>query len=315
MSINYIAPPENRVKISNELNQFPMSDFDASEMNLFYLVCSKVRDRDSDLVEIKIEEIKELSKSTITSNPRFVNQLFVFCKKINSKSSISLKRDKGFIIANLFMLFELNDDETVLQVQVNPRFIKHFNQLANQFTQFDLEEFVALKKKRSKTLYRLLKQWKTIGKYSVSLEELKILLGASEDIASNTFNSYFVKPALEELKSTSAFKTLSVKKIRKNRKIVSYEFTWQRDNLGASQQTIVSSIINNINTEVSNNFEENKIKQYKEIIEALNEEIKSEEDKNLTDKYYGYYAKPETKSNYWDMPELTEEEIESLPFN
>ncbi|KQI10892.1 hypothetical protein K777_09700, partial [Campylobacter coli CVM 41970] len=51
-----------------------------------------------------------------------------------------------------------------ITLKINPDFAYLVNQLTTNFTAFELEEFIALSGKYAKTLYRLLKQFRTTGK-------------------------------------------------------------------------------------------------------------------------------------------------------
>ena len=63
----------------------------------------------------------------------------------------------------LFNYFEFNTDNRTLDVQVAPMFEYIVNKLTANFTVYELAEFTSLKSTYSKTMYRILKQWKTLG--------------------------------------------------------------------------------------------------------------------------------------------------------
>lgn len=60
-------------------------------------------------------------------------------------------------------------------VSVNKRFDFFLNELTSNFTRFELEEFTNLESKYSKAMYRLLKQWRTVGKKEWSIEDFRYL--------------------------------------------------------------------------------------------------------------------------------------------
>ena len=95
------------------------------------------------------------------------------------------------------------------------------------FTMYELAEFTQIKSTYAKTMYRLLKQWRTIGRRELKIEEFKTLLDAPKTYKSSHIDRLIIKPIMKEL--PAFFKDLKVKKVKaktKGNPVKSYIFTW-----------------------------------------------------------------------------------------
>lgn len=95
-------------------------------------------------------------------------------------------------------------------------------------------EFQEIQSTHSKTMYRLLKQWKSVGKKEFLLEDLYVLLNVPEKSRnSNHFNLRVLKPLKQEL--PTYFQGLKIQPIsdkkysgRGRKPVIGYTFTWQK---------------------------------------------------------------------------------------
>ncbi|EKJ5774188.1 replication initiation protein [Campylobacter coli] len=105
---------------------------------------------------------------------------------------------------NLFTEFAIyvyasSKDLESIEIQVNPQFEYILNQLTANFTAFELAEFIALSGKYTKTLYRLLKQFRTTGKAYFEWEEFKRVMDIPEKLAMRDIDKDILKPAIKQL--------------------------------------------------------------------------------------------------------------------
>lgn len=140
---------------------------------------------------------------------------------------------KVFKVMPLFSLFEVDYEERTVQVEVSKHFEYILNRLEVQFTQYELEEFTNIRSTYAKTAYRLLKQWRTIGKKEFPIDEFKTLMDMPRSYKSSEIDRAVIKPILKEL--SQYFIGLKVKKIKSNRRgnpVLGYEFTWKPEKTG-----------------------------------------------------------------------------------
>lgn len=221
------------VKYSNKLNNIPFKNFEKVDLNFFYAICAKVREKGSELIEIPLDEIKVMTEYKSTSVERFKSDLVRMNEKLRSCHGI-YEIDDEIVQFNLFSTFTIVKSRKVLKIRVNPDVAWLLNNIAKEFTSFELQEYVSLDGIYAKALYRLLKQWKTHGctkKYGVS--ELKELLSIP-DYETRRFLDKVINPAIEEINKSGAFKNLRcevIKAKKRGRPVEGYVFRFDLEDL------------------------------------------------------------------------------------
>lgn len=221
------------VKYSNKLNNIPFKNFEKVDLNFFYAICAKVREKGSELIEIPLDEIKVMTEYKSTSVERFKSDLVRMNEKLRSCHGIYETNDE-IVQFNLFSTFTIVKSRKVLKIRVNPDVAWLLNNIAKEFTSFELQEYVSLDGIYAKALYRLLKQWKTHGctkKYGVS--ELKELLSIP-DYETRRFLDKVINPAIEEINKSGAFKNLRcevIKAKKRGRPVEGYVFRFDLEDL------------------------------------------------------------------------------------
>lgn len=221
------------IKYSNKLNNIPLKNFEKVDLNFFYAICAKVREKGSELVEIPLDEIKVMTEYKSTSVERFKSDLIRMNEKLRSCHGI-YETDDEIVQFNLFSTFTIVKSRKVLKIRVNPDVAWLLNNIAKEFTSFELQEYVSLDGIYAKALYRLLKQWKMHGctkKYGVS--ELKELLSIP-DYETRRFLDKVINPAIEEINKSGAFKNLRcevIKAKKRGRPVEGYIFRFDLEDL------------------------------------------------------------------------------------
>lgn len=214
------------VKYHNDLNTLSMRQWTAEEMDLFFTVIAKIKDNGTDKLKLNAEELKVLT-GTETRNSYWFNMLDEFTKKAISLY-FSEKTESKSRVMTLFNYFEFNADDRILNVQVAPMFEYVVNKLTANFTVYELAEFTNLKSTYSKTMYRILKQWKSLGEKEFKVEQFRELLDIPKSYNISAINRQVIKPIEKEL--PQYFTGLKIKPIKKNTQgtpVIAYRFTWQ----------------------------------------------------------------------------------------
>lgn len=220
------------IKYSNKMNSIPLKNFEKNDLNFFYTICSKVKNMESELLEIPFEEIRN-SACYSQSQQRFISDLDRMNQKL-IKCSGRFETDDEIVQFNLFSTFRIIKSRKVLKVRVNPDFTWLLNNIAKEFTSFELQEYVSLDGVYAKALYRLLKQWKTHGctkKYTVS--ELKELL-STPDYDARILMRDVIKPAVDEINKSRAFNNLRCETLyakKRGRPVEGYVFHFDLEDL------------------------------------------------------------------------------------
>ena len=195
------------VKYDNYMNNLRFTSFTATDFNFLMLLCSKLKDKDASKIKISFSEIRE--KTGYTQHPikQFVSDLERMNDKL-MKITCKLRTKTEIIMFVLFPTFRIDLDNQVLTVAVNEDFKFILNELIRNFTRFDLSEFVQLDSKYSKNLYRLLKQYRSTGRYEVSLEDFRSKMDVPKAYINKRVMDDIIKPVLKELKFKKYFKNL-----------------------------------------------------------------------------------------------------------
>lgn len=215
-----------KVKYKNELNLVPMRNFDSVEMNLFFSICAKMKDKGERKVRFSFEDLKELSDYKPTSIKRFADDL----ESVYSKMLQLTYRTDEEGIREKFVLFtgyRIDENKQIVDISVNPELDYIINELSTEFTKFELQEFTGIRSSYAKTMYRLLKQYRSTGFYKVRIEEFRELLDIPEDYKMGNIDQRVIKPIKKDL--AAYFDNLEVikHKARKGNKIASIEFRFE----------------------------------------------------------------------------------------
>lgn len=228
------------VKHHNDLNTVIMRKWTAEEMNFFFAIIAKARDKGtSDLVFDKYQ-LAELANYSIEHNKRFYDTMDSLANNITQLRYIE-KTSKSIEYMPLFTRFRVDWEEDLsdmqAQVSVSPHFEYILNRLSANFTQYELQEFTAIRSTYAKTAYRLLKQWRTVGRKEFKIDEFKLLLDMPTSYKSSEIDRAVITPILKQL--SPYFEDLKVKKIKSKKRgnpVLAYEFTWKKEVTGTYEQ-------------------------------------------------------------------------------
>lgn len=218
------------VKYQPELNTIPLRKFSPVEMNLFFSIVSRMRDKGDQTVRFTFDQLKDLSNYKPTANRRFIDDIRRTYDHLmdlrfgsQSKSGLSFER---FV---MFTKFKINGDadEPYVDVEVYRDAIPLLNNLES-WVRYALIEFRELKSSYAKTMFRLLKGYRTTGYAYFSKAEFNELLDVPKSYKPGDIDRAVLKPIREEL--TPLFKGLSIrKKYGKGRgkPVLGYSFAWK----------------------------------------------------------------------------------------
>lgn len=212
------------VKYENRMNMIPLRRFNSREMNLFFAIVQQVHDKGTTGLTFTFNQLRFLSQAKQHGSD-FITDLE---KTYDKLIQLNARTDDGNRIVRFvaFTRYEIIRDEEVVNIRVNPDFKGLFNEL-DTWTRFSLEQFTSLRSTYSKTMFRLLKQYRTVGERKFTANEFRSLLDIPKSYATSDIDKRILKPVKEEL--APVFKGLAVRKLRGGRggKIVGYTFSWK----------------------------------------------------------------------------------------
>ena len=223
------------VKYSNDLHKLKIGNFGEMEQNLLFGILANCRNKYDEFV-MTLAELNEFSPSRkYTANEMLQKALSLRESIFKLDFSVIKSKDENYHeqdIYNLFSRFTIcyngkkNDFEnaelTEIRLKVNEDFRELIANLTKEFTQYELEEFIFLNSRYTKTIYRYLKQFRTTGIWRVSWDDFKEILGIPSSYKMCDIDKQILKPSVEQLqeplnlfeRSRTPFKNLKYTKIK-----------------------------------------------------------------------------------------------------
>ncbi|EMF0060788.1 RepB family plasmid replication initiator protein [Enterococcus hirae] len=264
------------VKYHHELNTIPLRNFTPIEMNLFFSIVSRMREKGDKTVRFTFDQLKDLSNYKATANNRFINDLEMTYDKLmdlrfGRRSANGLDIDR-FVMFSEFKI-RGTAKEPYVDIQVYEKALPLLNNL-DEWVRYSLQQFNELQSSYAKTMFRLLKQYQTKGFVYFSKENFHELLDIPKSYWNNQANvdNRVIKPIRQEL--TAIFKGLTIKKKYgkgRGKPVIGYQFTFKPE--------IKKS--DDFNKHAPTKEEQNKAlaladkqKEYEEPDTSINEKIK-----------------------------------------
>lgn len=207
------------VKYNNDVNKIIVTDGEAEDLKVIVTLLHKLHKKRE--VTISYGEIRKILDLKNRSLAPIIKKL----SKIRKSGFFMYDKEKK--ILSDISLFERIDysDEKSATVKLTESAFYLVNELEN-FTQFNLEEYVKIKTKYSAKLYQLLKQFRSTGFYIVSQQELELLLDSPKGMEPKFFNRDIIKKSVKELEQY--FEELNCITIKEGRKTTGYKFTFTK---------------------------------------------------------------------------------------
>lgn len=218
------------VKYHHELNTIPLRKFTPVEMNLFFSIVSRMREKGDKTVRFTFDQLKDLSNYKATANHRFINDLEMTYDKLmdlrfGRRSADGLNIDR-FIMFSEFKI-RGTAKEPYVDIQIYEKALPLLNNL-DEWVRYSLQQFNELQSSYSKTMFRLLKQYRTKGVAYFSKEDFQELLDIPKSYRESDINKKVMKPIKQEL--TAIFKGLTIKKKYgkgRGKPVIGYQFTFK----------------------------------------------------------------------------------------
>ncbi|WP_120925535.1 replication initiation protein [Helicobacter pylori] len=238
----------------NNANKVNLGKLSEREANLLFAIFQRLKDQGNTLIRFEPQDLKRMImvKSNLT-NRQLLQVLKNLLDNIGGANFWIIREhvENGEIYEDhtSYMLFKQFDirihkpTQTIeyLDVQLNDNYQYLLNNLGmgGQYTSFKLLEFQRVRGKYAKTLYRLLKQYKSTGILSVEWSQFRELLDIPKDYKMENIDQKVLNPSLKELRKIYPFEHLSYKKERKShdrRKVTHIDFYFEQLPQGETKQ-------------------------------------------------------------------------------
>ena len=222
----------NIVKYHNNFNGIGLRNFNSNELNILMAICSRMKEKGEKEITFHFDKLKKLVNYSDNTSATFIKDLeSTYDKLISIKLKVGDER--RFIKFVLFTRYSVDVDEKTVEIAVNKEFAWVLNELNVAFTAFELKEFISLKSSYAKEFYRRMKQFKSTGKWNISLEDFKRIMDVPVNYRMCDIGVWVLKPIQKELgdKFKLKIKKIYSKKSRGRPSVSGFEFTFSNVNL------------------------------------------------------------------------------------
>lgn len=167
------------VKYNRDLNKTRLRGFTPVEMDIFWAVISKMKERGTAEITFPFSDFKKLTKYDRREKDSFHNALKNMADKLGT---LTYRREDSETYEQLwlFQMFRIDKKNETVTIQVNERFEFILNNISTNFTRFEMENFTRLRGGYTKELYRHLMQFRSNtwrnGKWYVSVDDFRAAL-------------------------------------------------------------------------------------------------------------------------------------------
>lgn len=221
------------VKYDNVLNELSFTNFDENDLNLFMVLCSRMRDLGDEKQVFEYDYLMDLLEWDKRQRIElFHNEILKMADKLRVIGTTVNISDDEWVSFDLFPTLRGNKKKRLLTVQINPEFKYILNDISKNFTRFELKEYVELGGRYSKQLYQHLKQYKSSGWWQVCIDDFRRFLSIPESMETRRIMNKIINPSIEVIRSCKGFSDLSVEVLqskRRGRAVTGYIFRFTAD--------------------------------------------------------------------------------------
>ena len=199
------------VKYRNEFNLTNINVMDKIEMDILFTICSKITENKVMEVELTFKQLEE--KAFLTARDYSTIKSLKKIKSLADKiTNIKFVIDKqhSFDMMPLFARFYASEEDEKIYVKLNSEFARYLFDIPEKigFSRFELEQFIFLKSKYAKTLFRfLLQNYK--GKWIVGFNDFKAIMDFPKSYGNGRVLDY-TKKLFPEIESTGYFSDIEI---------------------------------------------------------------------------------------------------------
>ncbi|GAA7777090.1 hypothetical protein TH0011_15100 [Helicobacter pylori] len=237
----------------NNTNKVNLGKLSEREANLLFAIFQKLKDQGNTLIRFEPQDLRKMLSIKISYDnlTRTARSMWNKIKTadfwevrdiiVNGKECVSEKNYMLFQVCEIVSNKETKEF-LYMDIQLNTGYHYLLNNLGmgGQYTSFNLLEFQQVRGKYAKTLYRLLKQYKSTGILSVEWSQFRELLDIPKDYEMRNIDQKVLTPSLKELRKIYPFEHLSYKKERRNshdrRKVTHIDFYFEQLPQGETKQ-------------------------------------------------------------------------------
>ena len=203
--------------------------FTRIDMNIFALICMKLKDNKTGKIELTYDEIREKGDYRGKDKKGFLEDI----KRINRKLmeiNITKETPEGnFETFSIFKRFSINPSEQKVIIKVKKKWIYLLDEFVKDFSSIEVNEFILLKNRYSKSLYRQLHRYRGIGEHICSMDSFRKIMDIPDYYTTKNIMNKVIIPSIKELKDKKFFDKLEVESLHEEkvgRPVKAYKFVF-----------------------------------------------------------------------------------------
>ena len=237
------------VKYSNELHRINFSALSEAQQNILFTLLYEIKHQNTDFLELDIIKISELADINTRNKDYFIELLNGLAHFQELKFRYEINEQGDLRQEVIFPMIETQLKNNKIFLKVSSGFRERFLLVNNEFTRYELAEFVSLSSKYTKTIYRYLKQFRNTGLWKIKYKDFKEILGIPSSYQTCNIETRIIKPAIKQLTQEKTlfdekripFENLKIKKIKGRGRgrggiIEALEFTFDKETNNKSKE-------------------------------------------------------------------------------
>lgn len=226
------------IAYKNDLNAINLNGLTETQMNVFFTLLERLQYSQDNTIKMELSELYDLAQIPL-SNTDFRKSILASLKVLQNYTFMYDPSPTKTAQLVILPYLEIDSEQKIIKAEVMPQFKERY--LTSDFgkgkwTRYDLMEFVYLPSIYTKTIYRFLKQWRTQGKWEISYNDFKDILGIPNSYKACDIDKQIIKPSIQILSEIThtlfdtertPFENLKCEKIKNGRKIETLLFTFK----------------------------------------------------------------------------------------
>ena len=199
-------------KFDNQINQVQFKKLNPIEMDLLFRMFNDLCGKGQ---EPKIYSFMEMRENLQIGSKLSDKEMIKYLKSLSKKflsMPCEITTDHIITIFVPFHKFEINEESKTFKAALHEDFQPLLNDLFKEYTSFRIDDFLSLKGKYAKHLFRVLKQYRTTGYVELTIEEIRQYLDIPESMPNRNIGTKVIDVAFKEL--THYFRNLKCTPIK-----------------------------------------------------------------------------------------------------
>ena len=181
---------------------------------------------DQVMYKIKVSDIEALSGSKSKSLYRDIKEAVdtLFERRVTLTCWPNGQGARKARITRWVQSVEYDENEGSVQLRFSTDIAPYLTNLSEQYTKYSLSEIAKLNSAHAVRIFELMMQWKSVGQFTISLADLKVILCIESEYQKiNDFKKRVIDLSIEQINQNTTY-TLSVDQQKTGRKVTHFCF-------------------------------------------------------------------------------------------